>query len=181
MTSSPYRLDELGWLQFDRLCLLLMADTGLTDLHWRGQADTGRVAAVDDQVALRAHGVVLPGPVTVAIVWVRADTDLERRMSNFIDRVMRWPAELEDRVLVLTNLDGAQALEALQEEKFTERRHVAVVGAREIGSSCSRTRTTPSWLAPTNGSRSPSYSTATTAARSRPSASSRAIEAFSTS
>jgi hypothetical protein len=45
LPRSPYRLDELGWLQFDRLCLLVLElDAGLSDLRWRGQSDAGRVA-----------------------------------------------------------------------------------------------------------------------------------------
>jgi hypothetical protein len=55
--GSPYRLDELGWLQFDRLCsLVLEADAGLSDLHWRGHSDVGRVARVDDRVVLGKSG-----------------------------------------------------------------------------------------------------------------------------
>jgi hypothetical protein len=46
--SSAYRLDELGWLQFERVCsLLLAAEAGLGDLSWIGHADTGRVALVE--------------------------------------------------------------------------------------------------------------------------------------
>ena len=58
MTGSPsYRLDELGWLQFDRLCsLVLEADAGLSDLHWHGRGDIARVAIVDGRVALRERG-----------------------------------------------------------------------------------------------------------------------------
>ena len=42
-STSSYRLDELGWLQFERVCsLLLAADAGLRDLGWIGHADTGR-------------------------------------------------------------------------------------------------------------------------------------------
>ena len=49
MTGSPsYRLDELGWLQFGRLCsLVLEAEAGLSDLYWHGRGDIGRVAIVD--------------------------------------------------------------------------------------------------------------------------------------
>ena len=54
--SSPddsYRLDELGWLQFERLCeLVLEHEAGLADLTWKGHGDWGRVALVDGDVAL---------------------------------------------------------------------------------------------------------------------------------
>jgi hypothetical protein len=49
--SSSYRLDELGWLQFERVCsLLLAADAGVRDLGWIGHADSERVAVVEGPV-----------------------------------------------------------------------------------------------------------------------------------
>ena len=65
--SSSYRLDELGWLQFDRLCsLVLEADAGLGGLQWRGRGDIARIARVDGPLVLRDGGHRLGGPVTVA-------------------------------------------------------------------------------------------------------------------
>jgi hypothetical protein len=56
--GSPYRLGELGWLQFERLCsLLLEAEAGLSDLRWRGRPDAGRIALVDDEIVLRDRGI----------------------------------------------------------------------------------------------------------------------------
>ena len=56
-SSSAYRLDELGWLQFERICeLLLEADGGVGGASWIGHADRGRVASVVGPVASRAHG-----------------------------------------------------------------------------------------------------------------------------
>lgn len=54
--ASAYRLDELGWLQLERLCdLVLEKEAGLTELVWRGHADRGRVALADDDVVLEAY------------------------------------------------------------------------------------------------------------------------------
>jgi hypothetical protein len=40
--GTAYRLDQLGWLQFERLCpLVLEAEAGLAELAWSGHADTG--------------------------------------------------------------------------------------------------------------------------------------------
>lgn len=55
MQRGSYRLDELGWLQFERLCSLVLAqEAGLADLTWLGRADRGRAALVDADVVLAA-------------------------------------------------------------------------------------------------------------------------------
>ncbi len=137
--GSPYRLDELGWLQFDRLCsLVLDAEAGLSDLRWRGHSDTGRVALVDEQVVLPDRRIRVQGPVTVAVIWVRDERVVESRLLEFTDRVARLPAEFEARLLLLTNLDGAEALEALRHQRFAQLERLVVLGAREIGASLDR-------------------------------------------
>jgi hypothetical protein len=149
--ASLYRLDELGWLQFDRLCsLVLEAEAGLSDLRWRGHSDTRRVARVDEQVVLGDPRMRLQGPVTVAVIWVRDERDLESRLSEFTQRLARLRGELEDRLLVLTNLDRAEVLEEVSQQTSMQRKRVAVLGAREIGASLDRTpwlraRCPPCW------------------------------------
>src|SRR5581483_6048444 len=111
-------LDELGWLQFERLCsLVLEREAGLTELDWRGRADEGRVALVDRPIELGGPRLRLPGPVAVAVVWVRDDASHRRRLSQLFAGVSSIPARLGfwfDQVLVLTNLDGSQARRALE-------------------------------------------------------------------
>ena len=138
-SSGSYRLDELGWLQFDRLCsLLLEADAGLSDLRWRGRSDVGRVALADEQVVLASPRIGLQGPVTVAAIWVRDEQDLGSRLSEFGVRVASLPTGLEDRLLLLTNLDRAEAVEAVRRQSFLQRKQVVVLGAQEIGDSLDR-------------------------------------------
>ena len=63
----PLPFDELGWLQFERLCsLVLERESGLTELDWFGHADEGRVALAERRVRL-------PGAFAVAVVRVRDD------------------------------------------------------------------------------------------------------------
>ena len=72
MAIGPYRLDELGWLQFERLSGLVLAqEAGLADVTWLGRADRGRVALVDERVALPGMRVRLRGPLAIAVIWVR--------------------------------------------------------------------------------------------------------------
>src|SRR5690348_9203611 len=99
-TGSSYRLDELGWLQFDRLCsLLLEADAGLSDLRWRGRSDVGRVALADQQVVLASPRIRLNGPVTVAVIWARDELDPGLRLLEFDVRAASLLGEFEDRLL----------------------------------------------------------------------------------
>ena len=140
MTESPsYRLDELGWLQFDRLCsLALEADAGLSDLHWHGQGDIARVAIVDGPVALRERAIRLAGPVAVAVMWVPASPLMELRLQKLRERFVRLPADDVERTLVLTNVEGAGAEAALRGDPVAERRRAVVLGAEEISASLDR-------------------------------------------
>ena len=137
--ATPYRLDDLGWLQFERLCtLLLEAEAGLSELSWVGHADTGRVALVDGPVVLRGHERPIPGPVTVAVVWVREESP-KHRSASFTAGIAALRSELgfwcEDRLLVLTNLDGDAARAALQGQPSATARTVLVLGQRELSAS----------------------------------------------
>ncbi len=133
MTDSPlsYRLDQLGWLQFERMCsLLLEAEAGASDPSWLGHADKGRVALLGGPVTLPAAAIRLQGPVTVAVVWVADDRspkqrrwELARKVSALISELGFW---CEDRVLVLTNLDVGAVLAELALQLAGE-------GAREGG------------------------------------------------
>ena len=143
MTDAPYQLDALGWLQFDRLCpLVLESETGLTDLRWRGRPNAGPVALVDHDVALRDRGRRLRGPVAVAAIWVRDAPTLERRLEQFKDHVVAARADAgvrdADALLVLTNLDGDAARAALSWDTGTREQRGVVLGAEEISTSFDR-------------------------------------------
>ena len=137
--SSSYRLDELGWLQFDRLCsLVLEADAGLRGLQWRGRGDTARIARVDGPLTLRDRGHRLGGPVTVAGIWIRSGPAPEGRMSGFRDRVVSVPADRTEWLLVMTNLDTADARAALRADPRARDLRVVILGAAEISASLDR-------------------------------------------
>jgi hypothetical protein len=140
MTGSPsYRLDELGWLQFDRLgSLVLEAEAGLTDLRWRGRGDLGRVALIDERLSLRERGIGLGGPVAVAVVWIRASPSRELRMQEFRDRVVGLRAGEAEERLVLTNLEAQDAEAALRTYPAADGRTGVVLGAEEISASLDR-------------------------------------------
>jgi hypothetical protein len=65
-------LRDLGWLQFERLCaLLLEAESGILEAQWEGSADRERVLVSDEPV--RFAGRTLEPPVTVRCVWTRGN------------------------------------------------------------------------------------------------------------
>ena len=136
MASAPYGLDELGWLQFERLCGLVLAqEAGLVDITWLGRADRGRVALIDAGLRLGAAGHRLRGPLAVAVVWVRPGRPESERLTDLFAGVCAVPSELGfwfDRVVVLTNLEGSAARDGLG-EKFGKARGFTVFGASELG------------------------------------------------
>ena len=143
VTDAPYQLDALGWLQFDRLCpLVLESETGLRDLRWRGRPGAGQVALVDHDIALRDGGRRLRGPVTVAAIWVRDAPMLEQRLEQFKDHVVVARADAgvrpADALLVLTNLNGDAARAALSRDPGTREQRSTVLGAEEISTSLDR-------------------------------------------
>ncbi len=133
---GPYGLDELGWLQFERLCgLVLEREAGFSDVRWLGRADRGRVALVDRDLMLERPAVRLPGPSAVAIVWVRHDPSLAYRLTDLFAGVSGVRSELGfwfERVLVLTNLEAQEAQRALA-SRFRAVDRFLVLGASELG------------------------------------------------
>jgi hypothetical protein len=65
-------LQELGWLQFERLCeLVLEADAGVDPTRWEGSADNRREVVCMDE--LRIGGHTLAPPVLIRCQWLRDD------------------------------------------------------------------------------------------------------------
>jgi hypothetical protein len=117
--DMPYRLDLLGWLQFERLCRLMVElECGTPGLAWRGRADRFCHTFVgEDELVLPDLGVCLRPPVTVAVVWVPAGPHAAERVERLGERIAGLIAELgpwavTDEVLALTNLDPTEACRA---------------------------------------------------------------------
>jgi hypothetical protein len=138
----PYRLDELGWLQFDRLCaLVLEVEAGLGDLNWRGQSDTWRLAVAEERFALRNRRIRFHGPVTVVVCWIPDDATTDARLSELLSRIVTLAdsdTSLTDELLVLTNLDSERAGTALRAEASVQFQRMVVIGADQIGASLDR-------------------------------------------
>jgi hypothetical protein len=145
MSASPYRLDELGWLQFERLCVrVLEAESGLTELRWSGSADRWRTAQCDRAVLLPG-ALTLEPPVTCAAVWLRpgehGQLDQVRALTALTYRIQAaFDTEIAPggRLLLLTNVaENAvrRALGALQSELCDR---TVVLCAEDIAASLDR-------------------------------------------
>jgi hypothetical protein len=138
---GSYRLDELGWLQFERLCeLVLEREAGVADLTWRGHGDRGRVALADANVVLSHPHRRMREPVAMAVVWLRAGMSPAHRLSLLLSRILAVPSELGfwfERVLVLTNIDGEEAERELA-LRFPDVKRFVVLGSREISATLDR-------------------------------------------
>ncbi|MGH2843940.1 MAG: MerR family DNA-binding transcriptional regulator [Solirubrobacteraceae bacterium] len=140
--SPPlYRLDELGWLAFDRLCaLVLAAEAGLNDLGWSGQSDRWAAAIAHGPLALPGRSPRLQGLVTILAFWI---PDRGAQEARFSELSTRLEAALGDRgsstaddVLLLTNMQTGGAV--LHAQTLTRHRRLIVLDATWIGASLDR-------------------------------------------
>lgn len=133
--SSGYRLSELGWLQFERVCsLLLSAETGRPELSWSGHADQGRTTVLDGSVELPTWGARLRGRTAVFVRWLGAGRSHERAMGRVALTVDASDSVDADTVLVLTNLEAAEVSVTVAGAD----RRVLVLGGRELDAAIDR-------------------------------------------
>jgi hypothetical protein len=100
--DASYRLDELGWLQFQELCAAVVEiETGVPESSWTGSADRSR------DVLLTRSAFDLPAPVLASVVWLRPRIPRERRdetLREAIDAAReRSAAARAASVLLMTN------------------------------------------------------------------------------
>src|SRR5581483_7282414 len=93
--AGVYRLDDLGWFQFQRLCETILASLGLDGLAFDGAADHYRSALVAEVPEIPELDARLEVPVLVAIVW--SPPAEEPRRTDDLTAVFEFAA-LECRV-----------------------------------------------------------------------------------
>jgi hypothetical protein len=108
-SNAPYRLDELGWLQFERLCIELLAlEAGLERPQWTGRADDGLWTVVPGGLVLSTRQVRLPGPTLVAVAWAGPDRvaspAVPARLRESVAGMLRKARSSPRSLLLLTNL-----------------------------------------------------------------------------
>jgi hypothetical protein len=132
--ASAYRLDELGWLQFEQLCShLLELSSGVPASDWSGSSDAWRDVFCAGEVVLPATGARLAAPVHVSALWLRPDSAWV--LTEPVKHSLRERAALGQvprTVLILTNLasGGDGVIDDLEQELGTG--PVVLVGAEEL-------------------------------------------------
>ena len=111
----PYALGELGWLQFQQLCdLLLELEAGIGPEQWEGEADRRRRVDVDRPgLRLPSLGLTVPGPVRVHAAWAAHGSPIWRAARDgeiqAIDRT-REP-RFDGARIVLTSVEATPAVQ----------------------------------------------------------------------
>jgi hypothetical protein len=137
MTGGLYRLDDLGWLQFQELCAAVVEqDTGVAETAWHGAADSRRDVVLPEGVPGK-----LPGPILASVLWLRRQIPPERRRAaclGLLDSVRDgFQARARDgqraaSVLLMTNagdaIDDEMVLGMLRDLVES----VAVVGTEQL-------------------------------------------------
>jgi conflict system STAND superfamily ATPase len=115
----PYALQELGWLQFQQLCdLVLELEAGADPTGWRGEADRLRRLHLEDGLSLPRLGLAVPGPVRAHAAWAAAGSAIWRAAQRGVAQSADegpWP-DTEERAyagarVVLTSVDRTPAVE----------------------------------------------------------------------
>ena len=131
---SLYRVSELGWLQFERLCELMVGALGGGEPEWIGRADRGRVAQLKSGVRLVLGDVAVEGPMMIVVVWTRAwgDPTRGRVLASQLRSLTTEPGPVVGgRVVVLSNLSRDEAGDALG-ALLEEWERPVIVGVEEL-------------------------------------------------
>src|SRR3954453_15989312 len=107
--GDGYRLEELGWLEFERLADLLVArGRGVAEVRWEGRGDEGGLAFVPGCAALPGGGR-RRGGLLVVVLWSPGVG--RERLYERVRAVMREAGVVPRSVVVITNEpdDGREA------------------------------------------------------------------------
>jgi hypothetical protein len=124
-----YALEDLGWLQFQQLCdLVLELEAQVPRSAWDGETDRTRQVELDNGVTLAALGLAVRGPVRVDAIWDRSDPRIViRPVSEAEPTVLRrdeLAAIIEARAdlrLRMPSLLGVRPLDGLVEDDVAAR------------------------------------------------------------
>jgi hypothetical protein len=143
ITEPRYRLDRLGWAQFERFCAEVSQSRG-----WYGRADRAAIARVPGGLIVPGDERALPGPALVCVLWVRPWIRAAERWrfarrsltSALAEERASWPVRPEVPVsaLVLVNLEPdvseVEALSATVTRALGSGVEIAVAGPNALGS-----------------------------------------------
>jgi hypothetical protein len=127
---ARYRLDDLGWFQFEWLCQsLLKAKLGLGVEAWGGYSDLGRDAYCKDGLRLGKEPAPAPGPIVFQAKFVeeanaagakpfsKLRAAVSAEIDRIKDRIRKGTFQVPSSYVLLTNApvsaQGRKELEAL--------------------------------------------------------------------
>jgi hypothetical protein len=118
VSVPPYALEELGWLQFQDLCdLVLELEGGADASGWRGEADRTRLLDLPGPLELPSLDVKLRGPVRVHAVWAARGSALWRAACEGREQRLDeapWPSADERAFhgsrVVLVSVEATEAV-----------------------------------------------------------------------
>jgi hypothetical protein len=92
---APYALDELGWLQFQQLCdVVLELEAGADPAGWRGEADRRRRLDLEGGLRLPTLGLAFAAPVRVHAAWAARGSAIWRAAMRGLEQAADeapWP------------------------------------------------------------------------------------------
>jgi hypothetical protein len=118
VSAVPYALEELGWLQFQQLCdLVLELECAVEPANWRGEADRARMADLAGGLVLPSIGLAVGGPVRVHAVWAARGSAIWRAAREGQEQEADeapWPTpgerDFPGARLVLTSVEATEAV-----------------------------------------------------------------------
>jgi hypothetical protein len=107
VSGAPlYRFDDLGWLQFNRLCLTLL---DLDEVTWEDR-EFGSASLVSEGVAVPGGEVPMEAPTLVVVAWLPPTESRPGRLRRLVATELdRAPSALVASVLVLANAEMPEA------------------------------------------------------------------------
>lgn len=101
--ERPYEFRELGALEFNRLCLELLAvEAGFASMEWR-QHRFGQAVISDEPVMLGTHRPARP-PTLIVVAWIGDSSKGSRRPKAPLEAArVAWPAAKAESVVILTD------------------------------------------------------------------------------
>ncbi|MGH2909052.1 MAG: hypothetical protein ACRDK8_07140, partial [Solirubrobacteraceae bacterium] len=130
-------MSELGWLQFERLCsLVIAAETGRSALPWSGHADLVRSAVIDGPAELPTWGARLGGRIATLVVWVGGAGSAERWVDGRVLHEASIAASEMDAIVVMTNHDAGAVSTVFAQ--LAAGRPMLVLGGRELDGAIDR-------------------------------------------
>ncbi|HEX7299976.1 MAG TPA: hypothetical protein VF257_13330 [Solirubrobacteraceae bacterium] len=133
-----YALDELGWLQFQQLCdLVLELEDGVAPSGWRGEADRLRWIDLRTGLKLPSLGLSFAGRIRVHAAWATTGSPIWRAAQRGVAQVADHASEAEEPAyagarVVLTSVDRTPAVERTVAEQVGGSGSVTVLGRDEL-------------------------------------------------